>query len=82
MDIKIQILIIIISSLLSGIIGVVISIIYHRKYEARRTKLETLKNLVGHRNDVNGVGFSKAINEILIVFSRLKRSVKCYGRFS
>ena len=68
MNTETEILIIIISSLLSGIIGVIVSVVYHRRYEKYRAKLDTLKNLVGYRNDVKGAEFSKALNEILIVF--------------
>ena len=81
MDTKIQILTIIISSLLSGIIGVIISIIYHRRYEIYRAKLETLKNLVGYRNDVKGAEFSKALNEILIVFQDSKEVLEMLENF-
>lgn len=62
------VLITIISSLISGIIGVIISIIYHRKYEKYRSKIDTLKNLVGYRFDLESDEFSKALNEIFVVF--------------
>ncbi|OGL87302.1 hypothetical protein A3I40_01610 [Candidatus Uhrbacteria bacterium RIFCSPLOWO2_02_FULL_48_12] len=62
------VLITIISSLISGIIGVVISIIYHRMSENRRSKIDTLKQFVGYRNDLKGEKFTKALNEIFIVF--------------
>jgi len=78
---EVQILTIIISSLLSGIIGVVISIIYHRKYEKYRAKLETLRNLVGYRSDVKSVEFSKALNEILIVFQDSKEVLGAMENF-
>ena len=81
MNIEIQILTIIISSLLSGIIGVIISIIYHRKYEKYRAKLETLKNLVGYRSDVRSAEFSKALNEILIVFQNSREVLKAMENF-
>lgn len=81
MNIEIQILTIIVSSLLSGILGVVISIIYHRKYEKYRAKLETLRNLVGYRSDVRSVEFSKALNEILIVFQDSKEVLEAMENF-
>ena len=81
MNIEIQILTIIVSSLLSGILGVVISIIYHRKYEKYWAKLETLRNLVGYRSDVRSVEFSKALNEILIVFQDSKEVLEAMENF-
>lgn len=62
------VLIIIISSLISGIIGVVISIIYHRKAEKRQAKINTLKQFVGYRYNLEGEHSTKALNEIFVVF--------------
>lgn len=62
------ILITIISSLISGIAGVVISIVYHKKAEKRQAKLNTLKQFVGYRHDLKSENFTKALNEIFIVF--------------
>jgi len=68
MDTKTEILTIIISSLLSGIIGVAVSIFYHRKYENRKIKIDTLKNLAAYRYNLRGEEFTKTLNEIFIVF--------------
>ncbi len=62
------VLITIISSLISGIVGVIISIIYHRRAEKRKIKINTLKQFVGYRYDLKGEHFTKALNEIFIVF--------------
>jgi len=62
------VLITIISSLISGIIGVVISIIYHKRAEKRQAKINTLKQFVGYRYDLKGEHFTKALNEIFVVF--------------
>ena len=63
-----NILVTLISSLLSGIIGVIISTYYYRKYENRKTKIDTFKNFVANRYDLKGDNFIKAINEIFVVF--------------
>jgi len=63
-----EFLIVIISSLLSGILGVVISTFYHKKAERRREKVELVKQLFGNRYDLNGEKFSEALNSIVIVF--------------
>jgi hypothetical protein len=67
----------IISSLISGIVGVVISIIYHKRAEERSLKFETLRNLFGYKYQLSlGVGnrneFNKAINEIPVIFHKSK----------
>jgi len=62
------VLITIISSLISGIIGVIISILYHKRAEKRQTKINTLKQFVGYRYDLKGEHFTKALNEIFVVF--------------
>lgn len=62
------VLITIISSLISGILGVVISIIYHKRAEKRQAKISTLKQFVGYRYDLKGEHFTKALNEIFVVF--------------
>ncbi|MBU1291980.1 hypothetical protein KKH07_00605 [Patescibacteria group bacterium] len=80
MDTKTQILIIIISSLISGIIGVIISIIYHRKYEQHKIKIDTLKNFVAYRYNTKSVEFMKTINEIFIVFRNSKEVINTLNK--
>jgi len=67
-EVKLSIAVTIVASLLSGILGVVISTVYHRLYEKRRMKIETLKAFVGYRYDVTGDSFSRALNEVFLVF--------------
>lgn len=62
------ILITVIAALSSGILGVIISIVYHRRAERTRAKIETLKNFCGYRYDLKGEDFTKTLNEIFIVF--------------
>ena len=75
------ILITVISSLISGIIGVIISIAYHKKSERRKDKLETLKSFVGYRYHLKGKGFTKALNEIFIVFQDSKDVLDKLNKF-
>ena len=65
-------LITIISSLISGVVGIIISIIYHKKSEKRQIKINTLKQFVGYRYDLKGKHFTKALNEIFVVFQDSK----------
>lgn len=64
-----QILVTVISSLLSGIIGVSISFLFYRNLELRKLKYDTARKLFGNRHAINGREFSEAINEIMIVYS-------------
>jgi NADH:ubiquinone oxidoreductase subunit 5 (subunit L)/multisubunit Na+/H+ antiporter MnhA subunit len=77
----IWILITITSSLISGIVGVIISIIYYRKNEKRRAKIETLKNFVGYRYHLKGDNFTKTLNEIFIVFQDSKDVLEKLNQF-
>lgn len=61
------------SSLISGITGIVISILYHKRAEKRQSKINTLKQFVGYRYDLKGKNFTKAINEIFVVFQDSKQ---------
>ena len=63
-----DIALVIISSLISGIIGVLISIFYHKRSDKKRTKIDVLRNFVGYRHDLKGNEFTKALNEIFVVF--------------
>ena len=75
------VLITIISSLISGIAGVLISIIYHKKAERRQTKINTLKQFVGYRYDLKGEHFTKALNEIFVVFQDSKSVLEKLNEF-
>jgi hypothetical protein len=63
-----NVMVTIISSLLSGLFAVIVSTIYYRRYEKRKMKVDTLKRFAGNRYDLKGDEFSKALNEIFIVF--------------
>ena len=64
----IAIIVTVITSLLSGIVGVIISAAYYRHYEKRRTKIDSFKRFFSNRYDLKGDEFSRAINEIFVVF--------------
>lgn len=60
---------VIVSALLSGLIGVLISNWYFRKLEVRRIKIGVLKQLLGNRNEIVGQPFTEALNQVFIVFN-------------
>lgn len=66
----------ILSSLLSGILGVAISTFYYRRHEAKKVKIDTLKRLLANRYDLLGDEFSRALNEIFVIFKNSKPVMK------
>lgn len=63
-----QIAIPFIATVFSGIVGVVVSTGFYVRYERRKEKLETLRRFMGNRYDVVGDEFSRALNEVFVVF--------------
>ncbi len=68
MDSK-SILVVILASILSGILGVLISNIYHHKNQDRQIKIDTFKRVFSNRYDLQGEDFSKAVNEIFVIYN-------------
>jgi len=64
-----QMMITIISSLLSGLLGILISSWFFARMEKKKMKLETARKLFANRHDMHGSKFHEAMNEIMIVFS-------------
>lgn len=63
-----QVLVTLVASLLSGILGVGVSTWYYRRHERYRSKMDTLTRLFGYRFDIVGPDFSRALNEVFVVF--------------
>ena len=63
-----QIVLTIITSLISGVVGVVISTLFYVRHERRKDRLETLRRFMGNRYDLKGDEFSRALNEIFVVY--------------
>ena len=59
----------IISSLVSGIVGAVLSVWYFYKLERHKLKLDLARRLLGNRYSITGDAFSCAMNEVIAVFS-------------
>lgn len=63
------------ASLLSGLVGVMISTYYYRRYERRRLKLDTFRKLLAYRHALvpgssqnTQESFFSALNEVFVVF--------------
>lgn len=59
---------ILIPSLLSGLLGVIISTWFHEKNEKRKWKISLLEQLLGNRHDIVGERFTEALNRVFVVF--------------
>jgi hypothetical protein len=59
----------VISSLISGIVGVVVSTWYFYRLERHKQKLDLARRLLGNRFSISGDAFSCAMNEVIAVFA-------------
>ena len=74
-------IIVIIASIISGFLGVAISILYYRKHEKYLMKLKTLKDFAGYRYDIKGEDFTRSLNEIFIAFSDSQKVTQALKKF-
>lgn len=58
----------ILTSLISGLLGAFASAYLFLRYEQKKYRLDTAKKLFGNRYDLNGDEFSRAMNEVYFVF--------------
>ena len=75
------ILVTIVSSLISGIIGVAISTLYFYKLERHKLKLDLARRIMGNRYSISGDAFSCAMNEVIVVFADSKVVLEKMERF-
>ena len=59
----------VVSSLVSGIVGAVLSTWYFYKLERHKLKLDLARRLLGKRFSISGDAFSCAVNEVIAVFA-------------
>ena len=64
-----SILVTIIASLISGLVGVGVSFWLFYKLERHKLKLDLARRLLGHRFSITGDNFSCAMNEVIAVFA-------------
>ncbi|WP_143075614.1 DUF6680 family protein [Desulfomicrobium apsheronum] len=76
-----QILITILSSLISGMVAVIVSTVFYVFHELRKDKLETLRRFVGNRYDIRGDEFSRALNEVFVVFEKSPKVIAALSEY-
>jgi hypothetical protein len=63
------IIVTIMSSLISGFLGVLISTYVYVRRDVKMFKMQTLKKFASNRYDIKGDKFTEALNEIIVVFN-------------
>lgn len=64
------------ASLLSGILGSILSLIYMNRMEKRKLKINLTRQLLGHRFSIQGEQFSSAMNQVIAIFHDEPRVLK------
>lgn len=62
-------LVTLVSSLISGLVGVGVSTWFFYRLERHKLKLDLARRLLGHRYSIMGDAFSAAMNEVFVVFA-------------
>lgn len=74
------IIVTLISSLLSGLIGIGVSAWFFYRLERHKLKLDLARRLLGHRYSIIGDNFSCAMNEVIVVFADCPDVLQKMGR--
>ncbi|MBV5329431.1 MAG: hypothetical protein JZU65_17705 [Chlorobium sp.] len=74
------IIVTVIASLLSGLIGVGVSAWFFYKLERHKLKLDLARRLLGNRYSITGDNFSSAINEVIAVFADSQDVLQLMGK--
>ena len=68
----------VLASLLSGLTGSAATIIFMGRLETRKLKIDTLRRLLGNRDELTGAAFCSAANEVLVVFRNSPRVLSAF----
>ncbi len=77
----VNVLIVIVAALISGLLGVVISNRDYRKSEIKRAKLNVLQQLMANRFNIRREGFIEALNQAFVVFYDAKEVLSALDEF-
>lgn len=72
---------IVVSALVSGLLGVLISNWYYKRNEARRLKLKILQQLMAYRFDFHSVKFVEAMNQLPVVYHESKEVLTAFKAY-
>ena len=72
---------IVISSLLSGILGVIISAFYYSKKEKKNLQVNLITDLFGNRHKITSDDFNNSLNRVPIVFCESTLIISEYIKF-
>lgn len=82
---KTAIIVTVVSSLISGILGVIISNLYYKRQQSRQTKINLLIDIFAYRFQLNetssGKELTSALNKIIIVFNNNEKVMEKYKNF-
>lgn len=71
----------IVTALLSGLASAMVAVVIYGRREKRRFKVDTLKHFAANRYDLLGDEFSRALNEIFVVFNDSRDVMKVLAEF-
>ncbi len=71
----------VLSSLLSGLISVLLSFFFYQRLERRKLKMDTARKLFGGKHNMAGREFQDALNEVMVVFSDSKEVIAAMEEF-
>ena len=64
-----------VASLLSGLVGVCVSFYFFQRLERRKLKFDTARKLFGNKYNMAGEEFQEAMNEVMVIFSDSARVI-------
>lgn len=76
-----QVVVALVAALVSGLLSAALTARYYRRRERRHEKLDTLTRVFGYRFDIVGPDFTRALNEIVIVFHDSKDVLRALQGF-
>lgn len=71
-----QILLTVICSLLSGLLGAMLSFYFYAGLEKRKMKIESARKMFGNRYNIGSTKFQESLNEIMIIFSDSQKVIE------
>lgn len=74
------ILVTLVSSLISGLVGVAVASWFFYRIERYKLRLDLTRRLFGYRHSISGEGFSTAMNEVFVVFAGEEAVIQNMGR--